>query len=101
MLETGGYRNMRAAVERCPAAVRLALEAMRQVGIEPRPSLVRGGTDGARLSALGLPTPNLFAGGMDFHSRTEWISVRWMKQAVDVLTALAGLWAQGALEPHG
>ncbi len=94
--ETGGYRNMRAAVERRPEVVRLALEAMRQVGVEPRPSLVRGGTDGARLSALGLPTPNLFAGGMDFHSRTEWISVRWMEQAVDVLAALCGLWARGA-----
>ncbi len=92
--QTGGYRNMRDAVQRRPEAVRLALEAMRRAGVEPRPSLIRGGTDGARLSALGLPTPNLFAGGMDFHSLTEWISARWMEQAVDVLAALAGLWAQ-------
>ncbi len=90
---TGGYRNMREAVQRRPEVGELALEAMRRVGVEPRPALIRGGTDGARLSERGLPTPNLFAGGMDFHSRTEWISVQWMEQATAVVVELARLWA--------
>lgn len=90
---TGGYLNMRQAIERRPAVVALALQAMRRVGVPPLPTLIRGGTDGARLSERGLPTPNLFAGGMDFHSRTEWISVRWMEQAVAVAVELVRLWA--------
>jgi len=93
---TGGYRNMREAVQRRPEVADLALEAMRRAGVEPRPALIRGGTDGARLSERGLPTPNLFAGGMDFHSRTEWISVQWMEKAVAVVVELAQLWAAEA-----
>lgn len=90
---TGGYRNMREAVERRPEVGRFALEAMRRAGVSPRPAVIRGGTDGARLSERGLPTPNIFAGGMDFHSRTEWVSVQWMERAVDVVVELAQLWA--------
>jgi len=90
---TGGYRNMREAVERRPEVGRLALLAMRRAQVTPRPAVIRGGTDGARLSERGLPTPNLFAGGMDFHSRTEWISVQWMEKAVAVVVELVGLWA--------
>ncbi len=90
---TGGYRNMRGPVERRPEVVERALQAMRAAGVTPRPSSVRGGTDGARLSERGLPTPNLFAGGMDFHSRTEWVPVQWMEKAAEVLVALARLWA--------
>lgn len=92
----GGYRNMRGAVAVQPRTYELAMEAMRQAGVTPRPSLIRGGTDGARLSERGLPTPNLFAGGMDFHSRTEWISVQWMERAVATILALAELWGREA-----
>ncbi len=91
---TGGYRNMRAVVEAHPRLEAVTLEAMRRAGVTPRVTLVRGGTDGARLSERGLPTPNLFAGGMDFHSRTEWISVRWMEQAVAVVVELVQLWGR-------
>lgn len=98
--QTGGYRNMRAAVERHPVVTRRALEAMRRAGVEPRPAPIRGGTDGARLSERGLPTPNLFAGGMNFHARTEWIPVVWMERAVAVLIELVRLWAEeGPAEP--
>jgi tripeptide aminopeptidase len=91
---TGGYRNMREAVDRRPEVVQLALAAIRAAGVTPRPAVIRGGTDGARLSERGLPTPNLFAGGMDFHSRTEWIVVQWMEKAVEVIVHLARLWAE-------
>lgn len=91
---TGGYQNMRRAVERRPQVTALALEAMRAVGVEPRVLPIRGGTDGARLSERGVPTPNLFAGGVNFHSRTEWISVAWMEKAVEVVVALCGLWSR-------
>ena len=90
----GGYRNMRHVVERRPQVVELALAAMRAAGVEPDPLPIRGGTDGARLSERGLPTPNLFAGGVNFHSRTEWIAVGWMEKAVDVIVALAELWGR-------
>ncbi len=96
---TGGYRNMREAVARRPAVVALAERAMRAVGVTPHAVPIRGGTDGARLSERGLPTPNLFTGGMAFHSRSEWISVPWMEKAVDTLVELARLWADG--EPRG
>ena len=90
---TGGYRNMREAVERRPEVGALLLTAMRRAGVEPRPAVIRGGTDGARLSERGLPTPNLFAGGMDFHSRTEWVPVQWMEKAAAVIVELVALWA--------
>ncbi len=93
---TGGYRNMRRAVEQRPQSYELALAAMHAAGVDPRPLPIRGGTDGARLSERGLPTPNLFAGGVNFHSRTEWISVAWMEKAVDVVVALAQLWGREA-----
>jgi len=91
---TGGYRNMREAVDRRPEVGGVALAALRAVGVTAHPAVIRGGTDGARLSERGLPTPNLFAGGMNFHSRTEWVPVQWMEQAAEVLVALAGLWAE-------
>lgn len=94
VVRTGGYRNMREAVDRRPEVGRLALEAMRAAGVTPQPALIRGGTDGARLSEQGLPTPNLFAGGMDFHSRTEYVPVQWMEKAVDVVVQLARLWGE-------
>ena len=85
---------MRVNVERDPRVVRLALEAVRAVGLEPVEKPIRGGTDGAVLTEMGLPTPNLFTGGMNYHSRTEWASAQWMEQAVSVGVSLLALWAR-------
>jgi len=62
---------------------------------------IRGGTDGAVLTEMGLPTPNLFTGGMNYHSRTEWISVQWMEKAVEVGLRLVALWAREGAAPPG
>ena len=91
---TEQYRNMREVIDRHPAVVERAREAMRRVGIEPIERPIRGGTDGSRLSFMGLPTPNLFAGEHNFHSRTEWVSAQDLDAAVGVIVALAGVWAE-------
>ena len=72
----------------------MAVRAMQQLGIEPVLKKIRGGTDGAVLTAKGLPTPNLFTGGVNFHSRTEWLSVTWLRQATEVLGVLGELWSR-------
>jgi tripeptide aminopeptidase len=90
---TGGYENMAPHLARHPEVVRRALEAARAAGLEPSLHAIRGGTDGARLTARGLPTPNLFTGAANFHSRAEWVSVQWMEQAVAVVVELARRWA--------
>jgi tripeptide aminopeptidase len=96
-VETGltpQYRNMREILDRHPDVVERAREAMRRLGIEPKERPIRGGTDGSRLSFMGLPTPNLFAGEHNFHSRTEWVSAQDMDAAVSVIVTLAGVWAE-------
>ncbi|HYF96176.1 MAG TPA: peptidase T [Symbiobacteriaceae bacterium] len=90
---TGGYQNMKAFVDKDPRVVNLALQAVRESGVEPVQKPIRGGTDGARLSVMGLPTPNLFTGGVNYHSRTEWASAQWMEKASEVAVRLVGLWA--------
>ena len=90
------YKNMRYYLDKEPRAVEFALEAVRRVGIEPDLQSIRGGTDGSRLSELGLPTPNLFAGGRNFHSVNEWVPVVAMEKAVEVLVELARLWGDSA-----
>jgi tripeptide aminopeptidase len=87
------YRNMREVLDRHPLVVEHAREAMRRTGIEPIEKPIRGGTDGSRLSFMGLPTPNLFAGEHNFHSRLEWASVQEMEKAVEVIVNLARVWA--------
>jgi tripeptide aminopeptidase len=72
------YRNMREALDRVPQVVEAAMEAARRAGLEPRLESIRGGTDGSRLTELGVPTPNIFTGGNDYHSEREWISVQDM-----------------------
>src|SRR5436190_4848741 len=86
------YRNMREVLERHPAIVERARTAIRQTGLEPRSRPIRGGTDGSRLSFMGLPTPNLFAGEHNFHSRYEWVSVQDMEKAVEVIVHLSQIW---------
>ena len=92
----GGYRNMKEVVSQDPRIIDLALKATQEVGVEPVQHPIRGGTDGARLSFMGLPTPNLFTGGMNYHSRTEWASAQWMEKAVDMGIRLVELWAEQA-----
>jgi tripeptide aminopeptidase len=88
------YRNMREVLERWPEVVEHARTAMRRAGIEPVERPIRGGTDGSRLSFMGLPTPNLFAGEHNFHSRLEWTSREDLDRAVEVIVNLAMVWAE-------
>lgn len=90
------YRNMREVLDHHPLVVEHAREAMRRAGVEPIERAIRGGTDGSRLSFMGLPTPNLFAGEHNFHSRLEWVSVQDMEKAVEVIVNLARVWGEQA-----
>ena len=89
------YRNMKEVLDQHPAIVEHAREAIRRAGLEPRSRPIRGGTDGSRLSFMGLPTPNLFAGEHNFHSRLEWVSVQDMEKAVEVIVHLCRVWEEG------
>jgi len=93
--QVGGYLNMRTEVDKEPRIVNLALQAVREAGIEPVQKGIRGGTDGAVLTEMGLPCPNLFTGSMGHHGRTEWASAQWMEKAVEVGVRLLGLWSAG------
>lgn len=86
------YRNMREVVDHHPQVLELAREALRRAGLEAESPPIRGGTDGSRLSFMGLPTPNLFAGQHGIHSRLEWASVWEMHKAVEVIIELVQLW---------
>lgn len=90
------YRNMRLVLDRHPEVVEHAREAIRRSGLEVATRSIRGGTDGSRLSFMGLPTPNLFAGEHNFHSRLEWVSRQDMEQAVEVIVALCRVWQERA-----
>lgn len=88
------YRNMKLILVDHPDVVNIVLEAIKKAGLEPKKSLIRGGTDGARLSFMGLPTPNIFTGGHNFHSKKEWISIQDMQKAVETIVHLCNLWVQ-------
>jgi len=88
------YRNMKQYVDDVPRATELADEAVRRAGLEPLRSVVRGGTDGSRLSELGLPTPNIFTGGHQQHSQREWVCVADMGAATETIVHLLRLWAE-------
>ncbi len=87
------YLNMRPKLDENPRVVEMALEATRAIGIEPRLEVIRGGTDGARLSYMGVLTPNIFTGGHNYHSVREWISLQDMETSVRVILALLELWS--------
>jgi tripeptide aminopeptidase len=91
---TESYRNMREGIEKDPRALDYLWEAAKRAGVEPRWAPIRGGTDGAKLTAAGLPTPNIFTGGKNFHSKTEWASLRGMNQAVATIINLAQIWVE-------
>jgi tripeptide aminopeptidase len=88
------YRNMREVLDDYPDVVEYAKEAIRRAGLEVRMLPIRGGTDGSRLCFMGLPTPNLFAGEHNFHSRLEWVSTYDMHKAVEVVIQLCQIWEQ-------
>jgi len=90
------YRNMQPFIDANPRVVEAALEAIRRAGVEPRLAITRGGTDGSVLSAQGLPTPNLFTGGQQYHSVREWASVQDMAAAAATIVELAGVWAEAS-----
>ena len=88
------YRNMREVLEQHPLVIEYARKAIRLAGMEPVERPIRGGTDGSRLSFMGLPTPNLFAGEHNFHSRLEWVSAQDMDKAVEVIVKLCEVWEE-------
>ncbi len=88
------YKNMLYQIEKEPRLVAYAEEAIRRVGVKPKHTIIRGGTDGARLSYMGLPCPNLFAGGEAIHSLLEWVPVQVMEKAVETIVRLAEIWAE-------
>jgi len=90
------YRNMFNIIKEHPEVVDNAVEALERLGIVPLKHAIRGGTDGSRLSYMGLPTPNLFAGGHNFHGYTEFIAIQDMKMAVKTIVELCKIWEEKA-----
>ena len=88
------YRNMKNVLDHYPAVVDNALEAIQRAGLSAERRSIRGGTDGSRLSFMGLPCPNIFAGEHAFHSRLEWVSVQDMHKAVEVIVNVATVWEE-------
>jgi tripeptide aminopeptidase len=94
LTETQQYLNMREKLDQRPEVLERVMEAARRAGAEPFIKPIRGGTDGSRLTEMGVPTPNVFTGGYNYHSRYEWASVAEMALAVDTLLELVKLWAE-------
>jgi tripeptide aminopeptidase len=88
------YRNMKEVLDKHPAIIDHALEAIRRAGLKPELDSIRGGTDGSRFSFMGLPTANLFAGEHGIHSKQEWTSTQDMNKAVQTIVHLAGIWEE-------
>ena len=88
------YRNMRHVLDKYPQVVEKAMVAVKMAGLQPKLHSIRGGTDGARLCYMGLPTPNLATGGHNFHSKLEWISIQDMKKATEIIVNLVKLWSK-------
>jgi len=86
------YRNMKEVLDEHPQVYEFAFNAMKNLGIKPITHPIRGGTDGSRLSFMGLPTPNIFAGEHSFHSQLEWVAVQDMEMAVKVIVEIAQIW---------
>lgn len=88
------YRNMKVMLDQHPQIVNHAMEALKRAGMEPRLRSIRGGTDGSRLSFMGLPCPNIFAGEHAFHGKQEWVSVQDMYKAVETILHLGEIWEE-------
>lgn len=93
---TEQYRNMKEVIKEVPFVTDYAIEAMKRVGISPKPVIIRGGTDGSRLSFMGMPCPNLFTGEMGIHSRHEYVSVQDMEKAVKTMVHLTKIWEENS-----
>jgi tripeptide aminopeptidase len=91
---TESYRNMKAGLDREPRVTEALEAATRRAGIEPRWVPIRGGTDGSRLTAMGLPTPNIFAGGHNFHGPTEWLSAHGLETSLATVRELLQVWVE-------
>lgn len=90
------YRNMKQVLDKHPKIVDHAMEALKRAGMEPHLRSIRGGTDGSRLSFMGLPCPNIFAGEHAFHGKQEWVSVQDMQKAVETILHLGEVWEESA-----
>jgi tripeptide aminopeptidase len=88
------YRNMAYKIREDPKVLDFALEAVERIGVNPKRQAIRGGTDGARLSYMGLLTPNVWAGGQNFHSVQEWVSLEWMTKAVEATLEILTVWVE-------
>jgi tripeptide aminopeptidase len=88
------YENMGYFLKDAPEVLETLEAAVRNVGLEPRWIPIRGGTDGSRLTEMGLPTPNIFTGGRNFHSTREWLDVEDLEKATETLVELVRLWAE-------
>jgi len=93
---TEQYRNMKEGLEKDTRVVDYLHEATKRSGLQPIWTPIRGGTDGSRLTADGLPTPNIFTGGANYHSRTEWVNVWGMEKAVDTVLNLVQIWVENS-----
>lgn len=89
---TEQYRNMKEIIQDVPFVTDYAIQAMKNAGLTPKPTIIRGGTDGSRMSFMGLPCPNIFTGEMAIHSRHEYVSIQDMQKAVDTLIELVQIW---------
>jgi tripeptide aminopeptidase len=90
------YRNMKNVLDKHPEVAAHAIKAIERAGLEVKRGSIRGGTDGSKLSFMGLPCPNIFAGEHAFHSKYEWASVSDMQKAVDTLVNLAVIWEENS-----
>lgn len=90
------YRNMKNILSQFPEVTEIGLEAIKRIGVKPILRSIRGGTDGSRLSFMGLPCPNIFAGEHAFHGKQEWVSVQDMEKAVSTIVNIAQIWEERA-----
>lgn len=90
------YRNMKQVLDEHPQIVKYGMEAIKRAGMQPKICSIRGGTDGSRLSFMGLPCPNIFAGEHAFHGKQEWVSVQDMQKAVETILHLCMIWEERA-----
>lgn len=88
------YRNMKQVLDKYPHVTEYALEAVKRTGVTPFKDIIRGGTDGSRLSFMNLPCPNIFTGGHAYHSRLEWVSIQDMQKAVETIINLVMIWEE-------
>jgi tripeptide aminopeptidase len=88
------YRNMREVLDKHPQVTKYAVQALKRLEIKPIMQPIRGGTDGSRLSFMGLPTPNIFAGEHSFHSQLEWVAVQDMVMSVKIIVEIAKVWEE-------